>query len=102
MRKLSCIPNDALLAAGRSALDGERAQLAEFLRALGELDARRLYLDLGFSSLFRYCREGLGLSEDQAYRRVACCRVAYRFPAVLSMIESGALHMSGLTKLAPT
>ena len=36
------------------------------LAHLAELDERRLYLDLGFSSLFAYCMEALGLCKSAA------------------------------------
>ena len=38
---------------------------------LAELDARRLYLAAGKSSLFTYCRDVLGLSRRAAERRWA-------------------------------
>ncbi|MEQ9504103.1 MAG: hypothetical protein RIT81_45020 [Deltaproteobacteria bacterium] len=84
----------------RRTLDDERSKLVEFLRLLAEVDVRRLYAPMGFSSLFNLCVEGLGLSSDQAYRRVAAARVGRRFPMVLRMIEEGAQHMSGVAVLA--
>jgi hypothetical protein len=53
----------------RCALD-ERHATAQLVAHLAELDARRLYLGEGKSSLFTYCRDVLGLSEDAAYNRV--------------------------------
>ena len=40
----------------------ERAATAQLIAALGELDARRLYLGQGCSSLFTYCTQVLHLS----------------------------------------
>ena len=37
----------------------ERALLVEFLSYLGELDARKIYLELGFSSAFAFCTDHL-------------------------------------------
>jgi hypothetical protein len=47
----------------------ERQLLVEFLGYLGELDARKTYLELGFSSMFAFCTDHLGLSRSSAFRR---------------------------------
>ncbi|MEQ8566536.1 MAG: hypothetical protein RMA76_16605, partial [Deltaproteobacteria bacterium] len=65
-----------------------------------EIERRKLYVERGFSSLFRFCVEGLGLTEDQACRRVAVVRAARRVPEVFGMIATGELHMTGVAKLS--
>lgn len=52
----------------------ERQVVLKFLIHLGELDDRRLYLNLGYSSLFDYCTRKLGYSESAAYRRIESSR----------------------------
>jgi hypothetical protein len=52
----------------------EREHLVEFLVYLGELDRRKLYLDLAFSSCFQFCVEQLGLSRSSTFRRVVAAR----------------------------
>jgi hypothetical protein len=49
---------------------GERRATAVLIRSLMELDARRLYLSEGCSSLFTYCTQVLHLSESAAYNRI--------------------------------
>jgi 5-methylcytosine-specific restriction endonuclease McrA len=56
---------------------------------------------LGCSSLFKYCTQVLGLSEQAAYRRINAARAARRFPAVLPMLAEGALTLSSIGLLAP-
>ena len=58
----------------------ERLMTADVLALLGELDARRLYLGEGCSSLFTYCTRVLHLSEHAAYHRIEAARAARRFP----------------------
>ncbi len=99
-RKLSCKTDQQLFSALRRSLDDERAKLVDFLVLLAEFDARRLFAPMGFSSLFRFCVEGLGLSSDQAYRRVAAARAGRRFPKICRMLAEGSLHMSGVAVLA--
>ena len=48
----------------------EREATAQLIAHLGEIDARRLFLAEGCSSLFKYCTEILHLSESAAYNRI--------------------------------
>jgi hypothetical protein len=78
----------------------ERAATAQLIRSLMELDARRLYLAEGFSSLFTYCTQALGLSEHAAYGRIEAARAARRFPAILDLLEEGAITLTTVTLVA--
>ena len=60
-----------------------------------------LHLELGFSSLFAYCVEALGMSEGTAGRRVTAARVCRRFPGVFDRVARGELHLCALCALAP-
>ena len=93
---------NAELMAGLSQLVTRGNELtAELLAHLGELEERRLHLQLGFASLFSYCVETLGLSEGSAGRRVAAARVCRRFPEAFELVAHGELHLSALCGLAP-
>src|SRR6478609_6490052 len=97
--RLKSMADHALLA-GLSRIVGRRNQVtAEFLAYLAELDQRQLFLDLGFSSLFEYCVEALGLCESTAGRHIAAARVCRNHPQVFEMVASGALHASALSLL---
>ncbi|MBN1606666.1 MAG: hypothetical protein JW940_08530, partial [Polyangiaceae bacterium] len=74
---------------------------ADLLIHLGELDARRLYAAMGYSSLFGYCVTALSFSEDVAYKRVAAARIARRYPVVLELVAGGKIHLSALLLVAP-
>src|SRR6185295_16467110 len=79
----------------------ERAVTARLIAHLAEVDARELYVPAGFTSLYIYCREGLGFSEDAAYNRKEAAQVARRFPVVLDMLADGRLSLTALKLLAP-
>ncbi|MEQ8570997.1 MAG: hypothetical protein RMA76_39060 [Deltaproteobacteria bacterium] len=89
-----------LLSGLREALRAELNSGVQALRFMAEIERRKLYVERGFSSLFRFCVEGLGLTEDQACRRVAVVRAARRVPEVFQMIATGELHMTGVAKLS--
>ena len=74
---------------------------AELVAHLGEVDARRLYLEQACSSMFHYCVQVLHFAEAVAYKRIAVARAARRFPLVLEALEKGDLHLTGASLIAP-
>lgn len=78
----------------------ERQATARLIAALGELDARRLYLGEGCSSLFTYCTQVLHLSEHAAYGRIEAARAAQKWPVILKMLADGSLHLTAIGLLA--
>src|SRR5438552_8041017 len=94
--------SDAELLAEVTTLAGrEREATAHLVAHLAELDARRLYLGAGFSSLFTYCLEVLRLSEAEAYNRIEAARAARRFPVVLDRLAERSLSLTTVCVLAP-
>lgn len=93
---------DASLMTAAAGLAGdERDVTARLVAHLVEIDRRRLYLPAGHSSMYWYCREGLGYSEDAAFNRAAAARVARRYPAAIDMLSDGRLSLTALKLLAP-
>lgn len=80
----------------------ERSASAALVAALAEFDKRRLYLPLGYSSLFTYCTDVLHLSEGAALNRIEVARASRRFPSLLKLLEEGALSLTSIRLLAPT
>jgi hypothetical protein len=79
----------------------ERHATVQLVAHLAEVDARRLYLGEGCSSLFTYCTQVLHLSEHAAYARIEAARAARRFPALLDAVARGALHLTAVTLIGP-
>jgi hypothetical protein len=79
----------------------ERHATVALLRALSEIDSRRLYLGEGCASMFTYCTQVLHLSEGGAYNRIEACRAARRYPVIFELIESSALTLTAVRLLAP-
>lgn len=79
----------------------ERGATALLVVHLAELDTRDVHLRAGHGSLFAYCRSVLALSEHEAYNRIAAARAARRFPAVLALLETGAVNLTTVKLLAP-
>ena len=90
-----------LLAEITIAAASERAATARLIALLAQLDARRLYLGAGCSSLFTYCTQVLHLSEHAAYGRIEAARAARRFPVILDLLSDGSVTLTAVTLLAP-
>jgi hypothetical protein len=79
----------------------ERAATARLIAHLAELEARRLYLAEGCSSLFGYCTQVLHLSEHAAYGRIEAARAARKFPLILARLADGSVTLTTVGLLAP-
>src|SRR5262245_38826115 len=100
MRELSSVSNQELLELLSSAARAERLASAEVVAELAEVDKRKLYLDAACSSLYSYCMERLGFSEDEAMKRVRVARLVQAFPEALDELETGRIHITGLFLLS--
>ena len=94
------LSDDQLLNALKAAAVVEREATVSLIALLAEVDARRLYLGQGFSSLFVYCTQCLHLSEHAAYGRIEAARIARRFPLVLELLADGSITLTTVSLLA--
>ncbi len=93
------LSNDNLIAAVRSLVKHERRITREILDHINEVDSRRLYADLVFSSIFEWLVKDLGYSESAAYSRMQAARLLRAVPQLSEKIESGALALTTLSKV---
>src|SRR5512143_3012990 len=101
LRPLRSLTDDELLRCLAELLASSRRVEAELVAHMGEGDERRLYARAASPSMFAYCTERLGLSEAEAYLRIAAARASRVHPELLAMLADGRLHLSGIAKLAP-
>jgi hypothetical protein len=66
---------------------------------LAEVLERRLHLKQAYPSMTAYCREKLGLREDDAGRRIVAARLARTFPEIYELLDKGELSLSVVCKL---
>src|SRR5262245_62809637 len=78
-----------------------RRSIARLIAHLAEVGERRLHLRKASSSMFVYCTTRLGMSEDEACRRIDAARLASRFPSVYALLEDGSLNLTQLCLLKP-
>lgn len=99
--RLEHCSNDELLCQLESIMSHGRRLTAELVAHLGEVEERRLHLEAAYSSMFDYCVRRLGLSEDEAYRRIEVARLARRFPALFPLLAAGELSLTVAALLKP-
>jgi len=90
---VSLISNDELVGRLNQLTGTEREVTLNVLYCLTEMESRSLYLELGYSSLFKYCTSRLSYSEGSAFRRIAAARCLKECP------ELGELFLDGKVSL---
>ena len=80
-----------------------RFKRAEFdlISILQEVENLRVFIKLGYTSLFGYCVEALGLSESTASNFITVARKAREVPVLQSAIRAGTLSVTKARKIAP-
>jgi hypothetical protein len=99
--RLSTMSDQELVARLRELLREERRLTAAVLVHLGEVEARKLYLPAACSSIHVYCTRVLGMSDDEAFKRIRAARAMRRHPVVGEAVATGRLHLTGVVLLAP-
>ncbi len=97
--KLGDLSDAKLLESLKSLCAQGRAVLARLLAHLVEVEERRLHLEAACPSMLQFCVRRLGMSEDEACRRIRATRLACRFPDLLARIERGDLTLSTIALL---
>jgi hypothetical protein len=95
------LSDEALLARLKSLAVRERDATVELVGHLAELDGRRAHLGEGPGSLYAYCRDVLGYSEDAAWNRAATAGAVRRYPVILGWLADGSLNVTTVRMLRP-
>ncbi len=101
LKSLSRLSDDELLVRLSNVLKQSRRVESVLVAHIAEVDARRLFAREASSSMFKYATDVLHLAEAEAYLRIAAARASRRHPALLTMLDDGRLHLSGIAVLAP-
>jgi hypothetical protein len=74
----------------------DRCTTVRLLVHMGEVEARGLYRDQGFPSMFHYAVHKLHMSEAEAALRMRVAKLGREFPVALEMLGRGELHLTAL------
>jgi len=95
IKKLS---NSVLLNQTQLLVQAERRIGVGILNRLKEINTRKIYLDLGYSTLFQYLVGEIKYPEANAFRLIQPLKVMTVIPEVEQKIESGALSLSSISQ----
>ena len=101
MNSLDWLSDAELLTRLKALARQERDATAHVIAHLALVDARRLYLPEGCSSMFTYCTQVLRYSEGAAYARIEVARAVRRFPVILERLAEGSLNLTTVRLLSP-
>src|SRR6266446_2771628 len=79
----------------------DRQLTVRLLAEMGEVQARGLFRDLGFSSMFEYATHKLGMSEAEAALRLRAAKLVRTFPIALEMLARSEVNQTTLSLLSP-
>ncbi len=99
MKTYEHLSDSALVALTYEQCKTERELLVDNLWALAALDRRKAIIALGFSSLFAFCREHLGLSKPETWRRTTAARLLMRFPILAEYLADKRLSLGSVCEL---
>jgi len=95
------LSDDALHSRLKHFAGRERDATVELVGHLAELDGRQTRLGEGPGSLYTYCRDVLGYSEDAAWNRAATAGAVRRYPVILGWLADGSLNVTTVRMLRP-
>ncbi len=78
----------------------EHGAMAEFLVQLVAFDRQRLWVELGYPSLFYFLHRELGLSKGAAHYRKTAAELVQRCPEVVEPLRDGRLCVTSIVELA--
>lgn len=87
-----------LLSRTKDLVARERETVTEVLQHLREIERRRLFSDLGYSSLYDYCMKALDYSEAETKSPIDAMRLIRELPQIEEHVASGKLSLTNLVK----
>jgi 5-methylcytosine-specific restriction endonuclease McrA len=81
-------------------LASEEQKLTQtIIEHIAEVDRRKLFLSMAYSSLFDYLTKEINYSAGAAQRRIDAARMLQKIPEVAQKIESGHLNLGQISKV---
>ncbi|UOF02729.1 HNH endonuclease [Bdellovibrio reynosensis] len=100
MNPLSRLSNLELETRLKDLVQKERKLLHVILEHIREIDARKLYLEKAYSSIYEYLTKELGYSGSAAMRRLEAARLMRDVPEIAERIQEGSLNLSQIGELS--
>ncbi|QLY23912.1 HNH endonuclease [Bdellovibrio sp. KM01] len=100
MSRLTFLSNHELEQNLKSLIRKERMLLHLILEHILEVDARKLYSERSYSTMYDYLTKELGYSNGAAMRRLEAARLMKVVPTLSDKIQDGSINLSQIGELA--
>jgi hypothetical protein len=97
--RIQSLSNSELMARFGKLVQTERKITHLVLECIAEIDARKIYLERAYPSLYDFMVKEFGYSPSAAMRRIESARLLRDIPEMSEKIEAGALNLSQLSKV---
>ena len=97
-KNITSLSNETLLGQTKFLFDREKQISDRILLYLAEINRRRLYLELGFESLYKFLIGHFRLGESSAYNRIKAMRLTEEVPAAKQALTQNSMNLSTLTQ----
>lgn len=98
-RNLRALSNEALTANLKSLKFREDRVLVDILEHIQEFEYRKLFLPLGYPTLYSYLTGELKYTESEAYRRIEASRFLKTNPGIKSLVNDGQLNLTSISEV---
>jgi len=78
----------------------ERKVTAEIIEAIQSIDQKKIYLQIGFPTLFAFLTEHIGYTAASAQRRIDAARLLVSVPEIKTDVQNGRLNLSQVSMVA--
>lgn len=96
--RIQDLSDDELLRSARNKKRQESECTLEMIEHIREVDRRRLYASLKYTSLYHYVTKDLGYSEREAYDRINAMRTIREMPSIESKVVEGRISLTALAQ----
>ena len=93
-KKIKSLSDKELLNTVKELVKIERQTLQQIIEHLEEVNRRRVFADLGYSSLFVYLTQELNYSPAAAYRRISALKLVKKVPEARELIREGKVNLT--------
>lgn len=92
------VTNQEIIAELKRLSEQEKLLVNRSIDLLREVEERRIYLKMGYPSLYEFCITELHYSEGASYRRIAAMRLIKAVPEIKEKAEAGKISLTAMAQ----
>lgn len=97
--KIEMLSNQNILEGLGRLVKSERKLMHVILSYIHEIEVRKLHLEIGYDSIYKFLTVHHGYSEDAAYARMHASRLLAKVPEIQDKLEAGSISLTQISKV---